>query len=178
MQTHRQSVLEVSIDYVFSLFVNVGGQMLVYGQHATAGRMMLLALPILLSAYPRRFATRRLFNALLPAAVQQPQWHSVLEVVSDTVLGFLIAITLQGLIYGSAATLARAGGLTALVYVVALLRRYILRRIFVRFDVREARVRGLLCRSAEPTTLRREAYASVDNPSQVSQLDHSTSVSC
>ena len=52
-------------------------------------------------------------------------------------LGFLIAIALQVLIYGSAATMARAGGLTALIYVVTLLRRYLLRRIFVRFDVWE-----------------------------------------
>jgi hypothetical protein len=57
MQTHRQSVLEVSIDYVFSLLINIGGQMLVYSQHATAKRMLFLALPVLLSAYPRRFAT-------------------------------------------------------------------------------------------------------------------------
>ena len=92
------------------LLINIGGQMLVYSQHATAKRMLFLALPILLSAYPRRFATRRLFNALLPEGVQQPRWHSVLEVVSDTVLGLLIAIVLQVLIYGSAATMVRAGG--------------------------------------------------------------------
>jgi hypothetical protein len=176
MQTHRQSVLEVSIDYVFSLLVNIGGQMLVYGRHATAGRMTLLALPILLSVYPRRFATRRLFNALLPEGVRQPRWHSVLEVLSDTALGFLIAIALQVIIYGSAATLVRAGGLTALIYAVALLRRYILRRIFVSFDMQEARVRRLLSQSVEQTPLSREALSPTGNLSQVSQLDRPASV--
>jgi hypothetical protein len=177
MQTHRQSVLEVSIDYVFSLLINIGGQMLVYGKHATAGRIMFLALPILLSAYPRRFATRRLFNALLPKGVRQPRWHSALEVVSDTVLGLLIAIALQVLIYGSAATMARAGGLTALIYVVTLLRRYLLRRIFVRFDVWEARVRRLFSRSVGHTPWRHAPYVLPDNSPQDSPVDHPTSVS-
>jgi hypothetical protein len=176
MQTRRQSALEVSIDYVFSVLVNIGGQMLVYGQHATAKRMLFLALPILLSIYPRRFATRRLFNALLPEGVQQPRWHSVLEVVSDTVLGFLLAIALQELIYRAAATLERAGGLTALLYVVALLRRYILRRIFVRLDGREARMQRLLSRSAEHTPLSCDSHSSTDHPPHVSQVDHPASV--
>jgi hypothetical protein len=177
MQTHRQSVLEVSIDYVFSVLVNIGGQMLVYGQHATAGRVLFLALPILLSAYPRRFATRRLFNALLSGGVQQPRWHSVLEVVSDTVLGLLIAIALQVLIYRSAATMVRAGGLTALIYAVTLLRRYILRRVFVHFDVSAARVQRLLSRLAGHTTWRRASHAAPDHLSPGSQVDHPTSVS-
>ena len=177
MQTRRQSVLEVSIDYVCSVLVNIGGQMLVYGQHATARRVLFLALPILLAAYPRRFATRRLFNALLPEGVRQPRWHSVLEVVSDTVLGLLIAIVLQVLIYGSAATMVRAGGLTALIYAVALLRRYLLRRIFVRFDVWAARVRRLLSRSAGHTTLRRVSHVAPEHLSPDSQVDRPTSVS-
>jgi hypothetical protein len=176
MQTHRQSLLEVSIDYFFSLLVNIGGQILVYGKHATTGRMMFLALPILLSVYPRRFATRRLFNALLSEGVRQPRWHSILEVMSDTVLGFLIAIALQVIIYGSTATLARAGGLTALIYVVALLRRYMLRRIFVSFDVPAARARRLLSQSVEQTPLSREALSPTGNRPQVSQLDHPASV--
>jgi hypothetical protein len=176
MQTHRQSVLEVSIDYAFSLLVNIGGQMLVYGKHATTERIMFLALPILLSIYPRRFATRRLFNALLPEGVPQPRWHSVLEVVSDTVLGFLIAIVLQEFIYKAAATMARAGALTAFIYAVTILRRYILRRIFVGLDVREARARRLLSRSAERTPLSCEFHSPTDHPPHVSQLDHSASV--
>jgi hypothetical protein len=176
MQTHRQSVLEVSIDYVFSLLVNIGSQVVVYGKHATAARITFLALPILLSVYPRRFATRRLFNALLPEGVRQPRWHSVLEVVSDTALGFLIAIALQVFIYGPTATLARAGGLTAFVYMVALLRRYMLRRIFVSFDVRKARVQRLLSQSVEQTPLSRESHSPTGDLPQVSQLDQPASV--
>jgi hypothetical protein len=177
MQTRQQSVLEVSIDYAFSLLVNIAAQMLVYGKHATTERIMFLALPILLSIYPRRFATRRLFNALLPEGVQQPRWHSVLEVVSDTVLGFLIAIALQEFIYKAAATLERAGGLTALLYVVALLRRYILRRIFVRLDVRQARMRRRLSRSVEHPPLSCTSHEPMNHPPhEVSQVDHPASV--
>jgi hypothetical protein len=96
--------------------------------------------------------------------------------MSDTVLGFLIAIALQVIIYGSTATLARAGGLTALIYVVALLRRYMLRRIFVSFDVPAARARRLLSQSVEQTPLSREALSPTGNRPQVSQLDHPASV--
>jgi hypothetical protein len=150
MQTRWQSILEVSIDYAFSLLINVGSQLLVYGKDATAGRVTFLALTILLSVYPRRLVTRRFFDALLPAGARQPRWHSALEVVSDTVLGFLIAVVLQVFVYGAAATMVRAGGLTMLVYALTMLRRYVLRRVFVHFDVWDARIRRLLLRFAAP----------------------------
>ena len=67
MQTRWQSILEVSIDYAFSLLINVGGQLLVYGKDATAGRVTFLALTILLSVYPRRFVTRR-FSPVFPTS--------------------------------------------------------------------------------------------------------------
>ena len=78
----------------------------------------------------RRFGTRRFFEALTPAGMRQSRIHSAVEVVSDTVLGFGIAVVLQMLIYGDAATLWRAGGLTFGLYVLAIVRRYILRRLF------------------------------------------------
>jgi hypothetical protein len=42
------------------------------------------------------------------------------------------------LIYGEAATLLRASGLTFLVYGLAMLRRYLLRRVFAAWALRTA----------------------------------------
>jgi hypothetical protein len=83
-------------------------------------------------------ATRRLFNMLVPHGQRQSRWHSVLETLSDTVAGLLLTMGLQVLFYGPAATLVRAGGLTVAIYVATMLRRYIIGRIFVRWEVRPA----------------------------------------
>jgi hypothetical protein len=56
----------------------------------------------------------------------------------DTILGLLIAYALQVVVYGAAATVVRAGGLTGLVYGLTLLRRYVIRRIFVAHEARTA----------------------------------------
>jgi hypothetical protein len=130
MQTRSQSRLEVSIDFVLSLLVNIAAQILFYGALATAGRSLSVAALVLGLAIPRRYGTRRLFNALLPPDIHQPRWHSWLEVGVDTVLGFSVAIVLQWLFYGPAATWAKAGGLTGIIYAVTMCRRYILRRFF------------------------------------------------
>jgi hypothetical protein len=138
MQTRGQSRLEVSIDLALSLLVNIGGQFLFYGALATAGRSLSVAALVLGLAVPRRYATRRLFNALLSPDIRQPRWHSWLEVGVDTVFGLSVAIVLQWLFYGPAATWAKAGGLTGIIYAVTMCRRYILRRLF---EMRSARQR-------------------------------------
>jgi hypothetical protein len=138
MQTHWQSTLEVAADFGFSLLINIGGQLVFYRAVATTGRVTLLAVLILGSAFVRRFITRRAFEALVPAGTRQPHWQSVLESATDTALGFAIAVALQMLIYGDAATLLRASGLTSLVYGLAMLRRYLLRRVFAAWALRTA----------------------------------------
>jgi hypothetical protein len=135
MQTRAQSGLEVGIDFGFSLLMNIGAQLLFYGALATAGRSLAVAALVLGLAVPRRYAIRRLFNALLPLNTRQPRWHAWLEVGVDTVLGFCVAMVLQWLFYGPAATWAKAGGLTAVVYAITMGRRYILRRLFDRWSV-------------------------------------------
>jgi hypothetical protein len=138
MQTHWQSTLEVAADFGFSLLINIGGQLVFYRAVATTGRVTLLAVLILGSAFVRRFITRRAFETLVPAGTRQPHWQSVLESATDTALGFAIAVALQMLIYGDAATLLRASGLTFLVYGLAMLRRYLLRRVFAAWALRTA----------------------------------------
>jgi hypothetical protein len=81
---------------------------------------------VLGSACVRRFVIRRIFETFVPAGVRQPHWQSALESGVDTVLGFAIEV----------ATLLRASGLTFLVYGLAMLRRYFLRRIFAAWSIR------------------------------------------
>jgi len=138
MQTHWQSTLEVATDFGFSLLINIGGQLVFYHAVATTGRVTLLAVLILASAFVRRFITRRAFETLVPAGTRQSRWQSVVESAADTALGFAIAVALQLLIYGEAATLLRASGLTLLVYGLAMLRRCVLRRIFAAWALRTA----------------------------------------
>ena len=138
MQTRWQSTLEVAADLAFSLLMNIGGQLVFYHAFATAERVTLLAVLVLGSACVRRFVIRRIFETFVPAGVRQPHWQSALESGVDTVLGFAIAVALQRLIYGEVATLLRASGLTFLVYGLAMLRRYLLRRIFAAWSIRPA----------------------------------------
>ena len=132
MQTRGQSRLEVGIDFILSILVNIGAQILFYGALATAGRSLSVAALVLGLAMPRRYATRRLFNTFIAPGTRQPHWQSWLEVGVDTVLGLCLAIIWQWVFYGSAATWAKAGGLTGIVYAFTMCRRYILRRFFER----------------------------------------------
>jgi len=138
VQTPWQSTLEVATDLGFSLLINIGGQLVFYHAVATTGRVTLLAALILGSAFVRRFITRRAFETLVPAGARQSRWQSALESLTDTALGFAIAVALQMLIYGEVATLLRASGLTGLVYGLAMLRRYLLRRVFAAWALRIA----------------------------------------
>jgi len=138
MQTRAQSTLEVLVDFAFSMLINIGGQLLFYRALATAGRVTLFAALVLGLAFARRFATRRFFEALVPLGTRQPPWQSVVESIVDTGLGFGVAVALQMLIYGEAATLLHASGLTFVIYGLTMVRRYILRRIFAAMALRTA----------------------------------------
>jgi hypothetical protein len=138
MQTHAQTRLEVGIDLVLSLLVNVGAQLLVYKSLATAGRSFMFAALVLGCAVPRRYTTRRLFNAWLTNGTPQTRQQSWLEVGTDTVIGLGVAVVLQWMIYGSAATWAKAGGLTVVLYAMTLGRRYMLRRLFETRSARQS----------------------------------------
>ena len=137
MQTHRQSSLEVGADFGVSLLINLVTQLLFYGALATAGRSLIFAALVLGLAVPRRYAVRRLFNALVVPGARQSRWQSWLEVCSDTVVAIVMAIILQRLCYGAAATLMKAGGVTVALYAITMGRRYALRRVFEAWNVRQ-----------------------------------------
>jgi hypothetical protein len=140
MQTRRQSRLEVGADFGVSLVINLAGQLLFYGALATAERSLSFAALVLGLAVPRRYATRRLFNACVAPGKRQPRWQSWLEVSVDTVLAIFVAILLQRLFYGAAATWVKAGGLTGVLYAVTMGRRYVLRRLFETWHARQDRL--------------------------------------
>ena len=137
MQTCRQSRLEVGADFGVSLMVNLVAQLLFYGALATAGRSLTLAALVLGLAVPRRYAIRRLFNALVAPGARQSRWQSWLEICSDTIVALVMAIILQRLCYGAAATLTKAGGVTVVLYSITLGRRYVLRRVFEAWNARQ-----------------------------------------
>jgi hypothetical protein len=140
MQTHRHSRLEVGADFGLSLLINLGGQFLFYGALATAERSLTFAALVLALAVPRRYATRRLFNLWVTPGTRQPRWQSWLEVSVDTAVAIFVAIMLQRLCYGAAATWIKAGGLTVALYGVTMVRRYALRRVFEAWDSRQERL--------------------------------------
>src|SRR5215467_27940 len=104
MQTCRQSRVEVGADFGVSLVINLVTQGLFYGALATAGRSLTLAALVLGLAVPRRYAIRRLFNALVTPGTRQTRWQSWVEVGSDTAVAIIMAMVLQRLCYGAAAT--------------------------------------------------------------------------
>jgi TRAP-type C4-dicarboxylate transport system permease large subunit len=137
VQTCRQSRLEVGADFGVSLLVNLVAQGLFYGALATAGRSLTFAALVLGLAVSRRYAIRRLFNALVAPGTRQSRWQSWLEVCSDTAVALVMAIILQRLCYGAAATLTKAGGVTVVLYVITLGRRYALRRVFETWNAHQ-----------------------------------------
>src|SRR5262252_11121869 len=138
MQTYRQSWVEVRADFGVSLVINLVAQGLFYEALATAGRSLTLAALVLGLAVPRRYAIRRLFNALVAPGTRQSRWQSWVEVCSDTAVAIVMAIVLQRLCYGAAATLTKAGGVTVALYAITMGRRYALRRIFEAWNARQA----------------------------------------
>src|SRR5262249_18479229 len=137
MQTCRQSRLEVGADFGVSLVVNLVAQMLFYGALATAGRSLTFAALVLGLAVPRRYAIRRLFNAIVAPGSRQSRWQSWVEVCSDTAVAIVMSIVLHGLFYGTAATLTKAGGVTVVLYAITIGRRYALRRVFETWNARK-----------------------------------------
>ena len=138
MQTCRQSRVEVGADLGVSLVVNLVAQVLFYGALATAGRSLTFAALVLGLAVPRRYAIRRLFNTFVAPGTRQSRWQSWLEVLTDTAVALVMAIVLQRLCYGAAATWTKAGGLTVALYAITMGRRYALRRMFEAWHARQA----------------------------------------
>ena len=136
-QSRKQSRLEVAVDTAFLLLINILGQMFAYGMLATSWRAGTFAGATLLLAAPRRYATRRFFNRFVSETTGQTPQQSWVEMVTDTLLAFATSVVLQLLWYGSAATWSKIGGLTLGVYLLTMVRRYLLRRVFQWWERRK-----------------------------------------
>ena len=136
----QDSTLEVTIDFAFAILMNLGGQRLIYGSLATMEMMSTFSGVFLSLSYMRRLMTRSFFAGQVPKGQTQTRYQSMVEVTLDTILGFTISLILQFMFYGEAATLLKAGGMTAALYVLTTCRRYLIRRIFERIHMRRLRV--------------------------------------
>ena len=130
MQTSRQSGLEVGADFGVSLLVNLVTQLLFYGALATAGRSLTFAALVLGSGRAEALCHTTSVQDLVAPGARQSRWQSWCEVGVDTVLAIVMAILLQRLCYGAAATWTKAGGVTVVLYAITMGRRYALRRVF------------------------------------------------
>ena len=137
MQTSRQSRVEIAADLGIANLVHRVTPLHVYGALATAQRSLLFAVLVLGLAVPRRYAIRRLCNARVAPGTRQSRWQSWVEVGIDTVLAIVVALLLQRLFYGAAATWTKAGGVTVVLYTITMVRRYALRRCFEAWQARQ-----------------------------------------
>ena len=132
MQKQRYSSIEAITDGILSIIVNMLGQMLVYGPAATGGKITSFACIFFALVYARRWCTRRIFERLVAPGTKQSRTQSLIEVGTDTVVGILVALVMQHLMYRDAATAGRATLLVVGLYALTMLRRYLLRRLFVK----------------------------------------------
>ena len=136
MQTYHHSRLEIGADFSVSLCVNLVTQMLFYGALATAGRSLTFAALVLGLAVPRRYAIRRLFNALVTPEHDSHAVNRGWKSVSIPYWRLSWPSCCRRLLY-SAATWTTAGGLTVVLYTITMGRRYALRRVFEAWHVRQ-----------------------------------------
>ena len=118
---------ELALDFGLMLCVNLTAQAMFYPSAITAGRMSSFTVLVVGLAILRRWGTRTGFARLWPV---QTRMQSCIEVSTDVMLGWCVAVVAQLLVYGSAATAAKVTGLTALCYGATFGRRYVLRRVF------------------------------------------------
>lgn len=139
---------EISLDLGLAVLTNIVAQYLVYAP--TVAQSTSFAVVILGLAYLRRLWTRHVFATFILEDRPQTRRQSGLEVGVDTALAFMVGVGLQLVWYGAAVTWAKAGGLTLVVYTVTLIRRYLLRRIFVWWARDESGCTALMVENSRP----------------------------
>lgn len=124
---------ELAVDLVLMVAMNLLAQLVFYGAAATSGRVSAFAVLMIGLAQARRWCTRTGFRVWAARRWRsQPRWHSALEVSADTVIGWMIAVGLQVVIYQGDTSIAYANGVTMGCYGLTWTRRYVLRRVFER----------------------------------------------
>ncbi len=95
---------------------------------------MSLTLSAYLIALPRTYLLRRLFNRWHQSG-HQPSWHSMVETGIDLVVGYATTVLMLMVIFplaGYQVSLSSNAQISAIFYIFAYVRRFVLRRIFNR----------------------------------------------
>ena len=126
-QSRRQSGWEVGIDFAISIAINLSIQA-VFLNTFTLKRGLSFTAMFLLAGFVRRYLVRRGFNWMVGAQGQSRRM-SLLEAVTDTVLAVGVAFAIVRVWY-PAESMPRVSSIFVSVYILTMLRRYVIRRGF------------------------------------------------
>lgn len=132
VQSQRLSRWEVGVDFVFSIVINLGTQA-IFLRSFTLQKGVGFTVVFLTLALLRRYLVRRGFNLLVAPDTGQSRQMSLVEATTDTVIGVAMAFALV-LLWYPGEPLPRISGLIVASYILTLLRRYAMRRIFEWFS--------------------------------------------
>lgn len=128
VQSSRLSRYEIGLDFCLMIVVNYVSQA-VFLSAFTATRALTFTGVFLAFATARRYLVRRYFNRFTHPAKGQSQGMSLLETTTDTVLAIAMALIMLQIWYPSE-PLPRVSALVAAIYMLTLVRRYVVRRLF------------------------------------------------
>jgi hypothetical protein len=128
IQSSRLSRFEIGLDLCLTIVVNYVSQA-VFLKAFTTTRALTFTGVTLTLAMARRYLVRRSFNRFAHPEQGQSQGMSLLETTTDTVLAIAMALILLQLWYRDE-PLPRLSVLVVAIYLLALVRRYGVRRFF------------------------------------------------
>lgn len=134
-QTRRQSGIETFITNIVGFTSVVILQIFLlplYGIPVNMPLILSLTLLATLIAMPRIYLLRRLFN-LWHRGGYQSRWLSMVEIAIDLVVGYGMTVLMLTVVFplaGYQVSLSSNAQISAIFYVFAYLRRFILRRFF------------------------------------------------
>jgi hypothetical protein len=127
-QSLALSRYEIGLDFCLTLVVNYGSQA-IFLRAFTATRALTFTGVFLALAMGRRYLLRRYFNRFVHPMQGQSRGMSLLETSTDTVLAIVMAWIMLRLWYPEE-PLPRVSALVAVLYLLTLMRRYAVRRLF------------------------------------------------
>ena len=137
-QTRVQSGLETLITNIIGFGSSIALQMVLlpwYGIHIHIAQNILITTLAYSIALPRSYALRRLFNRW-HAPGGQPKWQSSCEAGIDLALGYASSVLMHWFLFpvlGYNVSLVNNAQISAVFYLFAYVRKFILRRAFNRF---------------------------------------------
>lgn len=134
-QTRLQSVFEAITTNLVGFLSSLGLQIVLlpfYGIYINLGQNVLLTSMAYLTALPRSYILRRVFNRWHREG-SQPRWQSMIEAGIDLAIGYSVSVLMFWLVFpllGHDVSLGSNAQISAIFYAFAYIRKFILRRIF------------------------------------------------